>query len=102
MSVTLHDLGKRVRARFSDGSIAAEGQMISFTETPSVGIRTDPDAVFLKHWRADMCEVIDPLWGESRGDATAIVDARIDAAKKRHETVFNHDPSTCWWCLNRK
>lgn len=47
----------RVRLRYADGGIHAEGNIISYSIVPSVCIETD-DGMRI-HWRHDMAEVIE-------------------------------------------
>lgn len=55
-------LGRMVVARTADGSFHFVGRCISYCYAPTVGIVL-PDGT-RKHWRADMCQVVD-LCGEA-------------------------------------
>lgn len=53
--IDMVDLGKRITARFADGSVAFSGQMVSLCDVPSAGVDCGDGTP--RHWRADMCEV---------------------------------------------
>jgi hypothetical protein len=56
-SVGTEDIGKRVRLRYTDGSLRAEGRMIVHSLVPAVAIERDDGTI--EWWRHDMADVTD-------------------------------------------